>query len=82
VDGALDAARTGSQFVEDVTATWRSRDNRLSLSAYVRNVSNNRYNINAGVNLAGVNATGQGLIAATRELSDPRTYGLVLSTKF
>ncbi|VVT09533.1 conserved exported hypothetical protein [Sphingomonas aurantiaca] len=82
VDGALDAARTRSQFVEDVTATWRSRDNRLSLSAYVRNVSNNRYNINAGVNLAGVNATGQGLIAATRELSDPRTYGLVLSTKF
>lgn len=81
-DSASAAARTGSQFVGDLTATWLSSNHRLSFSAYLRNVTNNRYNINAGVNAAGVNAAGQGLVAATRELSDPRTYGLVLSAKF
>ncbi|EIZ79428.1 Outer membrane salicin receptor [Novosphingobium sp. Rr 2-17] len=82
VDGAYEAARTGSQFVGDLTATWISSNERLSVSAYLRNVTDNRYKINAGVNLNGTNEAGQGYFAATRELSDPRTYGIVLGAKF
>jgi len=75
--GAAPYARTGSQFVGDLNATWAFSDKRFNVSAYVRNVGDNRYKTNANVN-AGV----PGTYSATTELYEPRTYGLVLSANF
>lgn len=75
--GANPYARTGPQFIEDITATWTSSTKRLSVSAYLRNLSNNRYKVNTGVNNNGL-----GGFAATTERYDPRTYGIVVSAKF
>lgn len=73
---AAQYARTGSQFVGDLTATWISADDRFTVSAYLRNVGNNRYKVNAGINNGF-----PGTFNATTERYVPRTYGVVVSAK-
>ncbi|EIZ79585.1 putative outer membrane salicin receptor [Novosphingobium sp. Rr 2-17] len=73
---AAQYARTGSQFVGDLTATWVASGDRFTFSAYLRNVGNNRYKVNAGINNGF-----PGIFNATTERYVPRTYGIVLSAK-
>lgn len=61
--------RNGDTTRGNLTATWNSTE-KLSLSAYVRNLSNDRYKSTASVQ------------TQTATLSEPRTYGVVLKATF
>ncbi len=70
--------RTESAWIGDLNATWASVGGKFSVTGYVRNVSNIRYKT-PGPGLAG---EPPGPVTSTVTLSDPRTYGVVLSTRF
>lgn len=60
--------------VGDFDLTWRSKNDRVSITAYVRNFTNERY-LTAAL-LTSPTGGGYGY------LSEPRTYGVVLSAHF
>jgi iron complex outermembrane receptor protein len=68
-------ARTDRQLTGNVNATWKLAEN-VSLSAYVRNVSDERYKT-----FLNVSAITPGTVGGA-VLSDPRTYGAVLNVGF
>jgi iron complex outermembrane receptor protein len=65
----------------DLEATWTSANRKYSVTAYVRNIGNTIYKTDVSLS-----ALGSGNDAPPYEgglfLSDPRTYGVVLSAKF
>lgn len=67
-------ATNGSTVVGNVTVTWNMAS-RYFLSAYVRNVSDERYK--TGARLTNTVATQN-----TASLSDPRTFGAVGGVRF
>jgi iron complex outermembrane receptor protein len=75
--GAAAYVRTPSQWVGDLVATWSSEGDRYSVSAYARNIADNRYK--TGIQ---VNDGFPGTFSATTQLADPRTYGVILRAKF
>jgi iron complex outermembrane receptor protein len=72
--GLLPYARTKQQLTGNVNATWKPAE-KISFSAYVRNVSDERYKtfLNVSATPAAVGAS---------SLSEPRTYGAVLNVGF
>jgi len=78
--GAGAFARVGDQVVGDLSATWNSVGNRYSVSAYVRNVGDNRYKTGFS-NDAGIQSTTPSILATVVPYA-PRTYGLILSARF
>ena len=64
--------RVGGEWVGDLGATWASPSGNYSLTGYVRNISDNRYNTLTFLQTASIEATPY----------DPRTYGVVLSAHF
>jgi iron complex outermembrane receptor protein len=93
---ASDAALGGKQYVDvaaqtigDFSTTWNSADHHYSLSAFVRNFTDNNYI--SSVSLTQVSTvvppTSESLAAKTpflftQALYDPRTYGLVFNVNF
>lgn len=76
---------TEAEYVSDLNATWTSRGGMYSVTAWMRNVFDNRYKTYvSATNIANVNAnnlaTAFNTIAATPY--DPRTYGVVVSVKW
>lgn len=67
--------RADTETVWDLSATWALSNDRYSVTAYGRNLTNNRYKTN-------VNVTARGGLSATATPYVPRTYGVVLNAKF
>ena len=67
--------RADTEIVWNLSATWASSDDRYSVTAYGRNLTNNRYKTN-------VNVTARGGLSATATPYFPRTYGAVLNVNF
>lgn len=59
----------------NLNLTWASADSRFSITGYVRNITDKRYK--SYVNLQSISP-----LQATGTLSDPRTFGGVLTVKF
>jgi outer membrane receptor protein involved in Fe transport len=75
--GTDEYQRVGGEYVGDITATW-SVNLHASLSAYVRNVGDNRYITNGNALILPPLNTLQ--VFASQY--DPRTFGLVLHVSF
>ena len=75
--GGYQYIRNNSAWIGDLYATWLSDSERYSVTGYVRNVGDDRYKT-LGPGLAGETA----MFTSTVNLSDPRTYGVVLSARF
>jgi iron complex outermembrane receptor protein len=74
--GAYAYMHANSDLVGDLSANWTSSNEHFSVAAYVRNVGDHR-------NKAGGSIVdqGPGVFSATTLLTDPRTFGIVLSAK-
>jgi outer membrane receptor protein involved in Fe transport len=68
--------RTDSRLIGDITGAWDSVSGRYSVSAYVRNIGNNRSL--ASVSLQTLVPT----VIANAAQFDPRTFGVVISAHF
>ena len=79
--GAAPYVHANTQAIGDFSATYNFGDDRFGLSAYVRNVSNNRYN-NGGVMVVTAPPMTPIVTTTGTALSDPRTYGLILTAHF
>ncbi|MFA9216785.1 MAG: TonB-dependent receptor domain-containing protein, partial [Sphingomonadaceae bacterium] len=66
----------GEQWTGNLSSTWRPSDARYAVTAYVRNVTNNRYKTFGQVQLL------QPFVVASGTQNDPRTIGVVLSSSF
>ena len=75
--GGYQYIRNNSVWIGDLYATWLSDSERYSVAGYVRNVGDDRYKT-LGPGLAGETA----MFTSMVNLSDPRTYGVVLSARF
>ncbi|SFJ31829.1 Outer membrane receptor proteins, mostly Fe transport [Caulobacter sp. UNC279MFTsu5.1] len=73
--GGLDYERQKALFQGNLNLTWASANDRLSVTGYVRNVTDKRYK--TYVNLQSISP-----LQASATLSDPRTFGVVLTGKF
>jgi iron complex outermembrane receptor protein len=65
------------QFVGNLSSTWSLADNRLSVTGYVRNVTDNRYKTSIRVN-----SLGNVISGSTVTEYDVRTYGVVIGVNF
>lgn len=75
--GASPYVRTGAHATGNLSATWMGPDGAYSVTAYVRNVTDERFKTGADI-ISAVN----GVVVANGELSDPRTWGIVLTGRF
>lgn len=73
--GGLAYERQKSFFQGNLNITWTSPEDRFSVTGYVRNVTDKRYK--TYVNLQSITP-----LQASATLSDPRTFGVVLTGKF
>lgn len=71
---------TDEQYLGDLSATWVSSDDGISLTAYVRNIGDNEHRTNATFNLIG-QPVGPPLVSADTRLTEPLTFGIVLSAR-
>jgi len=76
VSQGLEYVHVGNQWTGNLSGTWRPSNDRYSVTAYVRNVTNNRYKTFANVQLM------QPVVVASGTQNDPRTFGVVLSAAF
>ena len=66
-------AQMGTEIIGNLSATWTARNNHLSVTAYARNFSNQRY----------ITYTYQGdPNSYVVDWNDPRIYGAIVSTSF
>lgn len=67
--------RVGNQWTGNLSSSWLSSDGTYSVTAYVRNVTNNRHK-------TFVQVLSQQPFTATGTQNDPRTFGIVLSARY
>lgn len=75
--GGLPLIRVSSTAIANLNATWTSSDRRFSLSAYVRNVTDKRYFLEASIESSPGSIAGGSL-----QLYAPRTFGAIASVNF
>lgn len=75
--GLLGLDRVGSGVIGNVYATWLSSNSKISVSAYVRNVTDRRYATQAEI----LEVT-PGVRQSNLRLSPPRTFGVVAKYNF
>lgn len=72
--GGYAFVRVGGEVVGNLNASWTSADGGLSVTAYVRNVADNRYKASAFVQSPG--------FTVTATPYDPRTFGIIISGRY
>nr|WP_271147220.1 hypothetical protein [Brevundimonas sp. NIBR10] len=72
--------RTDEQYLGDLSATWSSSNDNLSLTAYVRNIGDNEHRTNATLNLI-AQPMGPAIVSADTRLTEPLTFGFVLTAR-
>lgn len=75
--GGLKLVRVPSVGILNLNATWTASNGQLSIGAYVRNVTNNRYILNSQVDSSTGSITG-----STLSIYAPRTFGGVVTVNF
>jgi iron complex outermembrane receptor protein len=68
--------RVGDQWTGNLSSTWRPSGGDYSATAYVRNVTDNRYKTFAQLQLL------QPFVVASGTRYEPRTFGVVLSARY
>lgn len=75
--GGSELVQTDSLWITNLTTSWTSSDAMYSVSAYVRNLTDERYPVQAEVD----STTGV-ITGGTYTLTAPRTFGVVLNVNF
>lgn len=80
--GAGQWIRDDSEVVGDLDGTWLSSDGHYSVTAYVRNIGDNRYKTYVSSLGVDTSTAPPSLIGFTAIPYDPRTWGVVLGVTF
>lgn len=79
-DGRRDWISAGDAFTTNVNATWAPDDYSYSITAYVRNVTDEQYIVSTGAyGKDGVPPSG---LVLQSQVNNPRTYGVVVNINF
>ena len=73
--------RVDEQVVGNVSATWSDPTDRYSVTAYVRNIGDNEHRTDSRIMVISPPAPIPPQISATTSLTEPMTFGIVLSTR-
>jgi iron complex outermembrane receptor protein len=68
--------RVADQWTGNLSSSWQSSNGIFSVTAYVRNVTDNRYKTFGQLQLL------QPIVVASGTQNDPRTFGVVLSARY
>lgn len=74
--GGLAYVHVGDEWIGNLNGSWRSNDGRYSVTAYVRNITDNRYKTYVQLQ------TVEPVPVASVAQYDPRTFGIVLSVRY